>query len=103
MRWAVTLAVLVTACPAEAGCHLSPTDCTTLFRAMTEEAYAGADDEQNFRPAGLSRGDRGVALERRHLDRIDEHSLLLPDKISNEWMRLEACNGAKPVADAKCD
>lgn len=103
MRWAVTLAVLITAWPAEAGCRLSPADCTTLFRAMTEEAYAGADDEQNFRPAGLSRSDRGVALERRHLDRIDEHTLLLPDNISNEWMRLEACSSAKPAANAQCD
>ncbi len=102
MRWVVTLAVLVAAPPAAAGCRLSPRDCATLARVMTEEAYAVADDERNFRPAGLSRSERSVALERRHLDRIDERSLELPDRMSNEWMRLEACSGVT-VSSANCD
>ena len=103
MRWAVTIAFLLSALPAEAACRLSSADCMTLYRVMTEEAYSGADDERNFRPAGLSRSDRSMALERRHLDRIDERSLLLPNTISNEWMRLEACSDEKVATSAKCN
>jgi hypothetical protein len=102
MRWAVTLAVVVAAFPADAGCRLSPADCIVLYRAMTDEAIAEAGDERSFRPAGLSRSERGAALEKRHLDRIDERSLQLPNRIGNEWMRLEACSDVKTAA-ATCD
>lgn len=77
---------------AGAACRLSRSDCAILYRAMTEEAYAAADDERHFRPNGLSRDERSAALVRRHLDRIDERSVLLPDRIGDEWMRLEACD-----------
>jgi hypothetical protein len=78
---------------AEAGCRLSRSDCAILYHAMTEEAYAAAEDERRFRPNGLSRDERSAALVRRHLDRIDERSVLLPDRIADEWMRIEACGG----------
>ena len=91
---ATALAVLASAAQAASpACRLSRADCTTLYRAMTEEAYAAADDERHFRPNGLSRDERSAALVRRHLDRIDERSVLLPDRIADEWMRLEACGG----------
>lgn len=80
--------------PAEAAgaaCRLSRRDCATLYRAMTEEAYAAAEDERQFRPNGLSRDERKAALVRRHLDRIDERSFTLPNRIADEWMRIEAC------------
>ncbi len=102
MRWFITLALLISSGPVAAACRLSPKDCATLYRAMTDEAYAGADDERNFRPAGLSRAERGVALEKRHLDRIDERSLQMPDRMANEWMRLEACSDVRTATAANC-
>lgn len=78
---------------ADAACRLSRSDCAILYHAMTEEAYAAAEDESHYRPGGLSRDERSAALMRRHLDRIDERSFLLPDRIADEWMRIEACGG----------
>ncbi len=56
MRFAVILAVLMSTLPALAvECRLSPSECRTLFREMSAEANASADDERHFHPNGLSR------------------------------------------------
>lgn len=102
MRVAILSAVLLSALPAHAGCRLAWKDCNALYREMTVEAYAEADDERHFRPAGLTRDERRVALENRHFDRIDERSVLLPSRMANEWMRLEACINPKGVAAPSC-
>jgi hypothetical protein len=75
----LVFAVLMSTPPAVAvECRLSPSDCRTLFREMSAEVEASADDERHFHPAGLSRYERATALVRRHLDRIDERSFVLP-------------------------
>lgn len=102
MRLAVLIAVIASTLPCAAGCRLSPEDCRTLVEQMTVEAYTAADDEQHFRPAGLSRYERTAALQRRHLDRIDEESTLLPDRIGDEWMRIEACRDQTASAGPNC-
>ena len=102
MRLAILSAVLLSALPAHAGCRLAWKECNALYREMTVEAYAEADDERHFRPAGLTRDERRVALENRHFDRVDERSVLLPSRIANEWMRLEACINPKGVASPSC-
>ncbi len=102
MRLAVLIASLASTLPCAAACRLSPDDCRTLFQQMTVEAYTAADDEQHFRPAGLSRFERTAALQKRHLDRIDEESTLLPDRIVDEWMRIEACRGQAAAAGSSC-
>lgn len=95
VRAALAAAALVplvpTAGAAGTACRLSRRDCAILYRAMSEEASAAADDERRFRPNGLSPDERGAALVRRHLDRIDERSFTMPDRIADEWMRIEAC------------
>ena len=102
MRVVFLSALLLSALPAHAGCRLAWKDCKALYREMTVEAYAEVDDERHFRPAGLTRDERRVALENRHFDRIDERSTLLPSRIANEWMRLEACINPRGVASPSC-
>ncbi len=102
MRVAVALAVVMSTWPAEAGCRLAFKECNALYREMSSEAYASVDDEKHFRPAGLTRDERRVALENRHLDRIDERSILLSGRVANEWMRLEACLDPKGPAAPSC-
>ena len=103
MRFVVVLAVLMSTLPAAAtGCRLSPFECRTLIREMSAEAEASADDERHFHPNGLSRYDRATELSRRHLDRIDERSFVLPHAIGDEWSRIEACSDPNTATDQKC-
>lgn len=102
MRSTVVIVVLMSTMPASANCRLPPSDCRTLFREMSAEAEASADDERHFHPAGLSRYERATALVRRHLDRVDERSFVLPRAIGDEWSRIEACSGPGAAADPGC-
>ena len=102
MRSAVVIVILMSTIPASVGCRLSSSDCRTLFREMSAEAEASADDERHFHPAGLSRYERATALTRRHLDRIDERSFVLPRAIGDEWSRVEVCSDPRVAADPSC-
>ena len=102
MRSASVILLCLMSVPAAAGCRLSAADCSVLMREMEQEAEASAGDERKFHPRDLSRYDRSVALSQRHIDRMDQRSVVLPTRIADEWLRLELCADPKDADTATC-
>lgn len=102
MRATSLILLCLLAGPASAGCRLSKADCSLLMQEMEREAEASALDERQFHPRDLSRYERGVTLTRRHLERVDERSFLLPTRIGDEWQRLELCADPSDAASPRC-